>query len=74
VQRDLDAGLALYRKILPIVRWVGGHRYVSASKAGLAMMGLPTGEPRGPRLPLPGADREALRRDLAALDLLNTLS
>jgi len=56
------------------VRWVGGHRYVSASKAGLAMMGLPTGEPRGPRLPLPGADREALRRDLAALDLLNTLS
>jgi len=74
VQRDLDAGLALYRKILPIVRWVGGHRYVSASKAGLAMMGLPAGEPRAPRLPLPGADREALRRDLAALDLLNTLS
>ncbi|SOE95604.1 4-hydroxy-tetrahydrodipicolinate synthase [Burkholderia sp. D7] len=74
VQRDLDAGLALYRKMLPIVRWVGGHRYVSASKAGLAMMGLPAGEPRAPRLPLPGADREALREDLAALGLLDTLS
>ena len=35
-------------------RWVGGHRYVAASKAGLGMMGLPVGAPRAPRLPLPG--------------------
>ena len=74
VDHDLDAGLAIYRKILPIVRWVGGHRYVSASKAALAMMGLPTGVPRAPRLPLPQADCELLRADLEALGLLNTLS
>ena len=74
VERDLDAGLAIYHEILPIVRWVGGHRYVSASKAGLEMMGLPVGAPRAPRLPLPQGDRELLRADLAALGVLNTLS
>ena len=73
-ERDLDAGLAIYRTMLPVVRWVGGHRYVSATKAGLAMMGLPVGEPRAPRLPLPQPERELLRADLAALGLLNTLS
>jgi len=74
VQKDMEAGLALYRKMLPIVKWVGGHRYVSASKAGLAMMGLPTGEPRAPRLPLPQDDRTLLRADLDALGLLNSFS
>ena len=74
LERDLDAGLAIYRTMLPVVRWVGGHRYVSATKAGLAMMGLPVGEPRAPRLPLPQPERELLRADLAALGLLNTLS
>ena len=74
LERDLDAGLAIYRTMLPVVRWVGGHRYVSATKAGLAMMGLSVGEPRAPRLPLPQPERELLRADLAALGLLNTLS
>ena len=70
-RRDQPEALALYRRILPIVRWVGGHRYVSATKAGFAMMGRPVGEPRPPRLPLPQADRVALRRDLAALGLVD---
>lgn len=71
-RRDQPAALALYRRILPIVRWVGGHRYVSATKAGFAMMGRPVGEPRPPRLPLATADREQLRRDLAALGLVKS--
>lgn len=70
---DQAAALQLYRRILPIVRWVGGHRYVAASKAGLAMMGLPVGGPRPPRLPLPAADLSGLRADLAALDLIGSL-
>lgn len=69
-ERNQPAALALYRRILPIVRWVGGHRYVSATKAALAMMGRPVGDPRPPRLPLPAAEREALRRDLLAFGLL----
>ncbi len=69
-RRDQKAALALYKRILPIVRWVGGQRYVSATKAGFAMMGRPVGPPRPPRLPLPAAEAEALRRDLAALGLV----
>ncbi len=43
---SMPAALALYKEMLPIVRWVGGHRYVAASKDGLTMMGLPVGKPR----------------------------
>ena len=63
-RRDQPKALALYQRILPIVRWVGGQRYVSATKAGLAMMGRAVGPPRPPRLPLPPAEAAALRRDL----------
>ncbi|SMH29085.1 4-hydroxy-tetrahydrodipicolinate synthase [Azospirillum agricola] len=71
---DKEQALALYKKMLPIVRWVGGHRYVAASKTGLGMMGLPVGNPRAPRLPLPAADAEALRADLAAYGLIDSLN
>ena len=69
-RKDQKAALALYKRILPIVRWVGGQRYVSATKAGVAMMGRPVGPPRPPRLPLPAAEAETLRRDLAGLGLV----
>jgi len=69
-RRDQPAALALYKKILPIVRWVGGQRYVSATKAGFQMMGRPVGPPRPPRLPLAASDAEILRKDLAALGLV----
>lgn len=61
---DRDAALALYHKMLPIVRWVGGHRYVSATKAGFEIMGMPVGGPRPPRLPLPESEYAALAADL----------
>ncbi|WP_417307845.1 dihydrodipicolinate synthase family protein [Devosia sp.] len=64
--KNLDAARALYKKVLPVIRLVGGHRYVSASKAGLAAMGRYVGEPRPPRLPLPENEladmRDALLR------------
>jgi 4-hydroxy-tetrahydrodipicolinate synthase len=72
--KNQPAALALYNRILPIVRWVGGHRYVAATKAGLAMMGLPIGVPRAPRLPLPQGETEALRAELAKLGMINSLS
>lgn len=68
--KDQPAALALYKRILPIVRWVGGHRYVAATKAGFGMMGRPVGPPRPPRLPLPAGDVEALRKDLKALGVI----
>jgi 4-hydroxy-tetrahydrodipicolinate synthase len=59
--------------MLPVVKWVGGHRYVAATKDGLAMMGLPVGQPRAPRLPLPPADAVLLRADLDRLGLLDSI-
>lgn len=73
-ENDRDAALALYRRILPILRWVGGARYVSATKAGLDLMGMPVGIPRAPRLPLPQAERLAMSDALDRLNLLGTLS
>ena len=72
--KDMDQALALYKKMLPIVRWVGGHRYVAASKDALDMMGLPVGKPRTPRLPLPAADAAELRHELDKLGLLNSIA
>ena len=72
--KDVDQALALYRKMLPIVTWVGGHRYVAASKDALGMMGLPVGRPRAPRLPLPAAEAAELRLALGRLGLLDSIS
>jgi 4-hydroxy-tetrahydrodipicolinate synthase len=69
---DRDRALALYRHMLPIVRWVGGHRYVSATKAALEMMGMPVGPPRAPRLPLPDDERAALAATLGDLGLTHS--
>ena len=71
-ERDQRAALALYKRMLPIVRWVGGHRYVSATKAAFAMMGMPMGEPRAPRLPLPEGERATLRADLVRFGLVKS--
>ncbi|MGP6089726.1 dihydrodipicolinate synthase family protein [Antarctobacter jejuensis] len=68
--QDYDAARALYKKMLPVIRLVGGHRYVSATKKALELMGLPTGDPRSPRLPLPEADMPELLDALKAVDLL----
>lgn len=62
--RDLEAARAIYMRVLPVIRLVGGHRYVSASKAALAAMGRYVGEPRSPRLPLPDHEIDAMREAL----------
>jgi 4-hydroxy-tetrahydrodipicolinate synthase len=67
---DYDAARALYKRILPVIRMVGGHAYVSASKAALAMMGRYVGTPRSPRLPATEAEQRIIRNVLAELDLL----
>ncbi|MCZ0953742.1 MAG: dihydrodipicolinate synthase family protein [Rhodospirillaceae bacterium] len=64
---DLDAAKNLYREILPVIDLVGQHRYVSATKKALDLMGLPVGPPRPPRLPASGEDlawTERVVRDL----------
>ncbi len=68
---DQERALELYRRMLPIVRWVGGHRYVSATKFALNEMGFSVGEPRAPRLPLPRDEAQELRIALDQLELFN---
>jgi 4-hydroxy-tetrahydrodipicolinate synthase len=72
-QKDQVNALALYRRMLPLVKMVGGHRYVAASKAALDYMGLPVGIPRAPRLPLPAADTAELKSHLDRLQLKNSI-
>lgn len=71
--KDQASALALYRRMLPLVKMVGGHRYVAASKVALGYMGLPVGIPRAPRLPLPEADTAELKAHLDRLQLKNSI-
>ena len=61
---------ALYREILPIIRLVAGHRYVSGSKAALSLIGHSVGAPRPPRLKLPEAEMSEVRDALTSVGLL----
>jgi 4-hydroxy-tetrahydrodipicolinate synthase len=60
---------AIHERMVDLLWWVGGPRYVSATKAGLEMIGLPVGPPRPPRLPLPAEMRGELQAVLRRLDL-----
>ncbi len=66
---DLDEARTLYREILPVIELVGQHRYVSATKKALELMGLPVGPPRPPRLPAAGEDLAWVERTVRNLGL-----
>lgn len=53
---NVDAARKCYENILPVIDLVGKHRYVSATKSVLEMMGLAVGPPRPPRLPSSGTE------------------
>ena len=64
---DRTTALPLYRRLAPLLPWVGGPRYVSGTKAALRLIGRDMGPPRPPRLPLPDRDLSALAAVLRAL-------
>jgi 4-hydroxy-tetrahydrodipicolinate synthase len=66
---DLDAARVLYRRILPVIDLVGQHRYVSATKQALELMGLPVGPPRPPRLRSSGDELACVERTVRDLEL-----
>lgn len=55
--RDLEAAWALYRHMLPLLRYDTGPRLVQAIKYGLSAIGRPVGPTRPPRLALEAPDR-----------------
>jgi 4-hydroxy-tetrahydrodipicolinate synthase len=69
-ERDQPKALALYRRLAPLLPFVGGPRYVAGTRAGFRLLGMDMGAPRPPRLPLPEADVAALAqvlRDMGAM-------
>ena len=67
---DYHAARALYREVLPIIRLVAGHRYVSGSKAALGLIGRSVGAPRPPRLPLHQSEMAEVKAALEAVRLI----
>ena len=67
---DPVRGRELYHRLLPLLDAIAGDLYVSATRAGMEMVGMPVGAPRPPRLPLPEGPRGAMRRVLEDLGVL----
>jgi len=66
-KQDIAQAKQLYRDILPIIRLVGGHRYVTSSKAALNCLGMNVGDPRPPRLPVSESEMVSIRKTLASV-------
>ena len=71
---DIERGWAVYRKVLPLMDAIAGDLYVGATKAAMGLIGMPVGNPRPPRLPLPEALLPNLRTVLANLGLIGARS
>jgi 4-hydroxy-tetrahydrodipicolinate synthase len=69
-RRDPEGGRAIYHRVTPLLEALAGDLYVSATKAALQMIGMPMGDPRPPRLPLPAEKLDPLREVLTDLGLL----
>ena len=65
-----DAGREVYHRLLPLLDAIAGDLYVSATRAGMEMVGMPAGNPRPPRLPLPEGPRGEMRAVLEDLGVL----
>lgn len=68
-RNDPAEARSIHERIVDLLWWVGGPRYVSGTKAALEIIGLPAGPPRPPRLPLPDEMRPRLRAVLDKIGL-----
>lgn len=70
-ERNLEAGLALYKELMPLMVLNEEGKYVQIPKVALNMMGRPGGGlPRPPRLPLSGERLARLEGILKELKLI----
>ena len=73
-KQDLLAARSTNRELVPVIRLVSGHRYVSATKTALELMGISVGPPRPPRLPSPTEERQLVSDCLESIGLLNSIN
>ena len=67
-EKNVNRGRELFYSLLPTIgRIDGGPKFVQYAKAGLTLMGQPTGPTRKPLQPLSAAEMDSLRRALATL-------
>ena len=69
-KEDTTGGRDAYLRLMPLLDAISGDLYVSATKAALALIGMPVGGPRLPRLPLPETMTAGLKRALSELGAL----
>lgn len=67
----IEPGREINSRIAPLLRALAGDLYVGATKAAMAMVGQPVGDPRPPRLPLPDFKRNEMHAVLGAMGLLD---
>ena len=65
---DVAAALPLYRRMLPLLRWDSGPRFVQAIKLAVDLVGKPGGGAvRPPRVPLDDAEARQVEHGVAAV-------
>ena len=69
-KKDTAEGRNVYQRLLPLLDAISGDLYVSATKAAMALIGMPVGGPRLPRLPLPETKIAGLKQVLSELGAL----
>ena len=69
-KEDPAGGRDVYHRLLPLLDAISGDLYVSATKAAMALIGMPVGGPRLPRLALPETKIAGLKRVLSELGAL----
>ncbi len=72
IEKDYDAGRDLFHSLLPLLDAISGDIYVSATKSALALIGMPVGPPRLPRLRVPHEHELQLKEVLNNLGLITS--
>ena len=68
---DYAGAMKLHARLLPLFRFIRDHRpFIRVIKAGMELVGRPTGKPRLPLTPLSGEEMEELRGILERLGQL----
>jgi 4-hydroxy-tetrahydrodipicolinate synthase len=70
-KNDKDAAWKVFKRLVPMIDYLGDHLYVHGMKAAFKLLERDMGEPRPPRLPLPDALIPPLRQVMTDLGLFD---